>query len=627
MAKARYGVGLVTGCLLFYGATGLIRAQAQENPVSQILQYRPAQKGVDYTTPTNEEQAKCEYKVIASGKGTGYVLYDSQKKILRRFLDTNGDKQLDALSYYKDGLEVYREIDTNFDGKFDQFRWFNSGGMKWGVDLNQRGKIDYWKMISADEAAQEAFQAMITRDFPRLHALFITESEMQALGLPAAKIERIKSRLKNAQAKFQKVVKDLPDFGGKEIIGRIESAAPQCVPGESIGTNKDMFRYPTRPILYQVSEKDHKWMNTGEMIQVGLTWRLLDVPTDGDGTKIDTPPDSELQKLEMELAGVDANPPKDIKPNEPNQAVVDYNFKRVAVLDKILNLQSVTGKKHDDYLKQKADNLADAATHSAKGDSKALDQLRQLRDQIAPQSPKSNLAAYLTYRMLWADYTPKIILPGEKGAKYQAEWMKTLAQFVQDYPEGEDTGDALWQLGMGHEFTGKEDAAKGYYKQLAVHFSQHPMAAKAEGAVRRLDLVGKALTLTGPTLSGGSFNIAQLRSKVVVVYYWASYSDSLDAEFTKLKRLYDSLHSKGLELVNVNLDDTAKQATDYLHSHPLPGTHLFSPSKDGNGMSSPFANQYGIMGLPTIFLVGKDGNVLSRNMPINDVEDAARKAL
>jgi thiol-disulfide isomerase/thioredoxin len=630
MAKARWGAGLVMGCLLLGGAASQALAQ-QQDAVSQILQYHPTQSGIDFSTPNKAEQARCEAKVITGAQpgSTGYVLLDPDKKTLRRFFDTNGDRQIDVWSYYKDGVEVYREIDSNFNKRPDQFRWFNAGGMKWGYDLNEDGKIDYWKMISADEAAQEAFQAMVAHDFARLKALFITEAELKAMGLPDKMAQQIRSQIENAQAKFNTEVAKLPAFGPKEtVVGQVESGSPQCVPGESLGISKDLFRYPTRPIIYQVG-KDNKWLNTGEMIQVGYAWRLLDVPTEGPGPGtgggVDKTPQSnplleQLAKIDKAIQQAETT----TKPNELSAALAKIYMDRVAVVDQIL--ATAKGSDREDFQHQKADNLSDAAIRSAKDDTRALETLRQFKDQVVAQSPKTSIAAYLTYRLLWTEYTPKLVDPGEAGAKAQKEWLEKLAEFVQNHPDAKDTPEALWQLAMGNEFAGKEDLAKGYYKQLASHFPQNMMAPKAEGAVRRLDLVGKALALNGPTLAGGDFNVVQHRNKVVVVYYWSSNSSSCPADFTKLKRMHDSLNNKGLELVTVNLDDTAKQAAEFLQSHPLAGTHLFAPSKDG-GMSSPLATYYGIMGLPTIFLVGKDGNVISRTTPINDLEDAIRKAL
>ena len=59
-----------------------------------------------------------------------------------------------------DGLEVYRDIDADFNGKPDQCRWFNTAGTRWGLDTNEDGKIDRWKEISAEEASDELVRAL-----------------------------------------------------------------------------------------------------------------------------------------------------------------------------------------------------------------------------------------------------------------------------------------------------------------------------------------------------------------------------------------------------------------------------------------------------------------------------------
>src|SRR5438067_7021966 len=146
MAKARMASGLLAGCLLLWG--GAAQALAQPS-VAQMLQYKPRQQGVVYSTPSPEEQASCKVTLEQGGRpgSNGWVLLDAQSRKLRRFFDSNGDKKIDVWSYYKDGAEVYREIDTNMDDVPDQYRWLNSGGMKWGVDVNADGKIDAWRMI------------------------------------------------------------------------------------------------------------------------------------------------------------------------------------------------------------------------------------------------------------------------------------------------------------------------------------------------------------------------------------------------------------------------------------------------------------------------------------------------
>src|ERR1700736_3335563 len=184
MAMARLRAGLVTGCVLLWGGAVSV-GWAAPPTVSQMLNFHPKQDGVVCSTPSAQEQEACKVELVSGSKpgSSGWLLRDPQGRPLRRFFDSNGDRQIDVLSYYLDGVEVYRETDSNLNGKIDQYRWLNAGGMKWGIDLDEDDKhrIDTWKQISAEEVSQEVLQAFLTRDVARLQALWISEEEIKHL--------------------------------------------------------------------------------------------------------------------------------------------------------------------------------------------------------------------------------------------------------------------------------------------------------------------------------------------------------------------------------------------------------------------------------------------------------------
>src|SRR5262249_11518501 len=151
----------------------------------QILGYKPRQD-VAVTTPAAEALAGCKVELVKGrGKGSGWALKDAGGQTLRVIFDSADRGLPDTYSYFKDGVEVYREIDTTYAGKPDQYRWLNAGGMKWGVDANRDGKIDGWKAISAEEVSQELLAALAAKDPARFQALLLTEDDLKALDLPA----------------------------------------------------------------------------------------------------------------------------------------------------------------------------------------------------------------------------------------------------------------------------------------------------------------------------------------------------------------------------------------------------------------------------------------------------------
>ncbi len=207
-----------------------------------MLRYKPSQDGVVYTTPKPEEEAGSRWsRSRAAPAATAGCSRTPTARPLRLFFNTNPTATHnvpDVWSYYKDGVEVYREFESetkNYAGKPDQFRWLNGGGMKWGVDEAKEGHIKHWKMISPEEVSQEVLQALATKDFARLQALMISDAEMAQLGLPADEAAHIRDLQKAAPAKFQKTIADLPKL------------APASRPGSTWKRRPRNARRPSRP--------------------------------------------------------------------------------------------------------------------------------------------------------------------------------------------------------------------------------------------------------------------------------------------------------------------------------------------------------------------------------------------
>ncbi len=151
---------------------------AQQSADQLLKQYRPVQQDVEYDIPEAADLAKCRVDVERGNGVQGYVIYGPAGQVLRRFTDTDGDGNVDLYRYYRMGLEVYRDVDSNKNKKVDQHRWMNWGGTRWGLDPNEDGKIDSWKILSAQEAARIAVEAMIRGDIQALSTVMINAEDI-----------------------------------------------------------------------------------------------------------------------------------------------------------------------------------------------------------------------------------------------------------------------------------------------------------------------------------------------------------------------------------------------------------------------------------------------------------------
>ncbi len=599
-------------------------AHAAPTP-AQILAFTPHQTGIECSTPNAEQQKSCKVTLLKDRKGSGWLMTDGAGQPLRRFYDSNSDNKIDVWSYFKDGVEVYREMDSNFNGKPDQYRWLNSAGTRWGIDVNEDGRIDSWKMISPEEVSQEVLQAVASGDYSRIQAVLMTEAEIKALELAPAEAQKMRASLKQAQTRFNEMAAKLK---GMEKINwlHLESGMPQCRAADAVNSRYELIRQPRNTVIYEAAGKND-WMQTGEMVKLGDAWRLVEGPSQGASAVEQSPPatgvssavssNPKLQKKVDELTALDKNPPAS-GGSGPNPEVVKYNLKRADILEDII--AELPAKERENWTRQVADSLSTAMQNSSE-DKTGRERLERLEKQIVEAMPGSPLAAFVSYRNLQGWYSVALLEKGADYAKVQQAWVDKLAKFASTYPKADDTAEALLQLGMTCEFLAKEPDAKKWYVQLAKDFADKSQAVKARGAVKRLDLEGKELELSGPTLEGSVYDVSKSRGKVVVVYYWASWNSATTGDFTKLKQLADA--NKGIEVVCVNLDSGAEEASSFLKRTPSPGVTLHQPG----GLESSLATDHGIMVLPNVFLVGKDGKVVSRTLQVGALDDEVKKLL
>src|SRR5262249_37118706 len=114
---------LVVGTILVAGlASGRVRANTPT--AAQALSLTPIQPNVSYTKRAAADLPNCTIRAEKQGNATAWVVRSPKGDTLRRFADTNGDNVVDMWCYFDGGLESYRDIDSDYDKKADQYRWF-----------------------------------------------------------------------------------------------------------------------------------------------------------------------------------------------------------------------------------------------------------------------------------------------------------------------------------------------------------------------------------------------------------------------------------------------------------------------------------------------------------------------
>lgn len=606
--------------------------QADKPSVEFALQLTPVQEDVDYDQPSPEEAKNCVIAAESDGAATSWVVRNSAGQILRKFQDTNGDNKVDRWCYFKNGIETYRDIDADFNGKADQYRWLGTSGTRWGIDSNEDGRIDSWKVISPEEVSAEVVAALRDRDSQRFARLLISSTELKNLGLGSDKQADIKRKIDQAEADFSQLSRTqtavTPDsewihFGGSR---------PGVVAAGSEGAEQDVYLYDNVSAIVE-TDGTNAQLAIGTMVRVGDAWRLIDLPanlieedlggyffqaslaTQPVAAVDGTPVNETVQKLISDLDSVDQQ-----LLSATNSAASRLHAQRADLIEG-LTKAAQTDEERAVWVRQLADTVSAAVQTGAFPDG--LQRLEKLMTRLSAEKQGKEQLAYVKFRFLSAEYGQQLQDPKADFAKIQDLWLEKLDAYVKEFPTSPDAAEAMLQVAIAQEFAGQEEEALSSYAQIATRFPESAMAPKAMGAKRRLESVGKPLSLKGTTLDGRSLDLAAYKGKTVVVHYWATWCEPCKQDMAALRSLMETYGKQGFIVLGVNLDTDSDALRSYLTANRPSWHHL----RESEGLDGRLANEMGILTLPTMLLVDKTGKVVNRNLHRGEIEQELKKHL
>ena len=616
-------IAMLAACLLPAGV-----ASAAQPTVEYALGLSPFQKNIDYDRVTPEQAKRCTIKMEKEGGVNAWVVRGPRGEVLRSFADTNGDRVVDRWSYYKDGAEVYRDIDSNHNAKADQARWLGASGSRWGVDEDENGTLDAWKSLSAEESTAEIVEALRSRDPAVFARLLPTKADLEAAGFEEPLLSDLVGRSAAALKEFPKFAASVQkQIGPQARWNNMLAPQPGLLPAGSSGVAKDVLAYDNVVALVEDSPGANarsEQVYVGSLVRTGDVWRPVALPQlpGAQGEISDTV--GFFTPRVADRGGAESGPQENerIKPllaklreiegklqNAGAEGRRQLAGEQVGLLEQVV--AAVEPAEQPFWVKQLAETIAASVQEGSLPDG--IGRLEKLARAVSADEP---LEAFVAFRLASARYAANMQEPGADVGKVQTAWLEELRQFVDKHPKSPDAAEAMLQMGISDEFSGKEKEALERYAAIIENFPDSASAKKARGAARRLESVGKPLSLSGTAIDGKPVSLDSLRGRPVLVHYWATWCEPCKVDIAQIRELYAKYGPKKFAVVGIALDSDKQQLAKFLAAKPIPWPQLH----EAGGLDGRLAEELGVLTLPTMFLVGADGNVVDRNLVITDLE-------
>ena len=123
------------------------------------------------------------------------------------------------------------------------------------------------------------------------------------------------------------------------------------------------------------------------------------------------------------------------------------------------------------------------------------------------------------------------------------------------------------------------------------------------------------------TIKGDRIRLSDLRGKVVLLNFWATWCPPCRDEMPLFRRVYKKYKDKGFEILAVSTDTDVRVVKKFIREFKIPFPVLMDEKGD-------LTKLYQVQGIPTSFLIDRDGKVIKVRLgEYKEIESDLKKLL
>lgn len=175
-----------------------------------------------------------------------------------------------------------------------------------------------------------------------------------------------------------------------------------------------------------------------------------------------------------------------------------------------------------------------------------------------------------------------------------------LIQLAEDFPEFEDSFRLMMSIAP---LVSNEKAEQLARKVLESEATGELLKAKAKGFLIRFEMLGKPMDLELATLDGSPLKLSDLKGKVVLLDFWATWCQPCLQALPEVLDLHGKAHDRGFEIVGISLDTNQAALERMIQERKMSWPQVC----DNKGWEGPLVEKLGVDVIPTMWLLDRQG--------------------